>query len=78
MLQRFGNNFDSRKTRVRFPKVICCSRDVVIETFENGLYINKLVTDEQMVILIFLLQNSIKWIVMWIIEIKLSFIDEAK
>ncbi|CAG9539561.1 unnamed protein product [Cercopithifilaria johnstoni] len=47
-LKRFGRNFDPDKTRVRFPEVVCYSRDVIIETFENGLYINKLVTDEQM------------------------------
>ncbi|VDK77108.1 unnamed protein product [Litomosoides sigmodontis] len=47
-LKRFGSNFDPDKTRVRFPEVICYSKDVIIETFENGLYINKLVTDEQL------------------------------
>uniref|UniRef100_A0AAF5PN57 ABC1 domain-containing protein n=1 Tax=Wuchereria bancrofti TaxID=6293 RepID=A0AAF5PN57_WUCBA len=47
-LKRFGNNFDPKKTRVRFPEVICYSKDVIMETFESGLYINKLVIDEQM------------------------------
>uniref|UniRef100_A0A1I7VUF9 Atypical/ABC1/ABC1-C protein kinase n=1 Tax=Loa loa TaxID=7209 RepID=A0A1I7VUF9_LOALO len=47
-LQRFGDNFDPKKTRVRFPEVICYSRGVIIETFENGLCINKLITDEQL------------------------------
>uniref|UniRef100_A0A0R3RZ77 Flavodoxin-like domain-containing protein n=1 Tax=Elaeophora elaphi TaxID=1147741 RepID=A0A0R3RZ77_9BILA len=48
-LKRFGNNFDPIKTRIRFPEVICYSKDVIIETFEDGLYINRLVTDEQLV-----------------------------
>ncbi|KAL4003673.1 ABC1 family protein [Acanthocheilonema viteae] len=47
-LKRFGENFDPDKTKVRFPEVVCYSKDVIIETFENGLYINRLVTDEQL------------------------------
>ncbi|VBB26891.1 unnamed protein product [Acanthocheilonema viteae] len=47
-IKRFGENFDPDKTKVRFPGVVCYSKDVIIETFENGLYINRLVTDEQL------------------------------
>ncbi|KAM3722640.1 putative aarF domain-containing protein kinase [Dirofilaria immitis] len=47
-LKRFGDNFDLEKTRIRFPDVVCYSRDVIVETYENGLYINKLITDEQL------------------------------
>ncbi|VDN21674.1 unnamed protein product [Gongylonema pulchrum] len=47
-LKRFSNNFDPVKTGVRFPQVLCYSRDVIIETHETGIYINRLVTDEHL------------------------------
>ncbi|VDO49269.1 unnamed protein product [Onchocerca flexuosa] len=47
--KRFCDNFDLEKTRVRFPEVVCYSSDVIMETYEKGLYINKLITDEQLV-----------------------------
>ncbi|VDN03973.1 unnamed protein product [Thelazia callipaeda] len=47
-LQRFSTNFDVKKTSVRFPQVLCFSKDVIIETFEEGSSVNKLVMDEEM------------------------------
>lgn len=45
-LQRFTNNFDPQRTHVKFPKVFCYSKDVIIETFEDGMPVNKLVTGD--------------------------------
>lgn len=34
------------KTGIRFPLVLCFSKDVIIETFEEGMYVNRLVTGD--------------------------------
>uniref|UniRef100_F1L0G0 AarF domain-containing protein kinase 2 n=1 Tax=Ascaris suum TaxID=6253 RepID=F1L0G0_ASCSU len=45
-LKRFSRNFDVDKTGIRFPLVLCFSKDVIIETFEEGMYVNRLVTGD--------------------------------
>lgn len=45
-LQRFSRNFDPNETGVRFPVVFCYSKDVIIETFEEGICVNRLVTGD--------------------------------
>ncbi|VDM46883.1 unnamed protein product [Toxocara canis] len=45
-LNRFSRNFDVNKTGIRFPLVLCFSKDVIIETFEEGMYVNRLVTGD--------------------------------
>ncbi|VDD85892.1 unnamed protein product [Enterobius vermicularis] len=45
-LQRFAKNFDPERTHVKFPKVFCYSKDVIIESFEDGMPVNKLVTGD--------------------------------
>ncbi|PAV86214.1 hypothetical protein WR25_13771 isoform E [Diploscapter pachys] len=43
---KFANNFDPQKTGVRFPVVLGYTKNVIIETFEDGMYINRLVAEE--------------------------------
>ncbi|VDK49475.1 unnamed protein product [Anisakis simplex] len=45
-LKRFSQNFDVNKTGIRFPSVLCYSNDVIMETFEEGMYVNRLVTGD--------------------------------
>ncbi|VDN52330.1 unnamed protein product [Dracunculus medinensis] len=47
---RFSNNFDLKTTGVCFPSALLYSRNVIIETFEEGIYINHLVTEQHQVI----------------------------
>ena len=44
--QKFAENFDPKKTGIRFPVVIANTRNCIAETFEKGDYINRLVQDE--------------------------------
>lgn len=43
--QKFAENFDPVSTGIRFPTVIAYSPEIIVETFEPGVYINKLVDD---------------------------------
>lgn len=45
-LERFSKNFDVKKTGIRFPKVFYYSKDVIIESYEGGIYANRLVTGD--------------------------------
>ncbi|KAJ1373824.1 hypothetical protein KIN20_036345 [Parelaphostrongylus tenuis] len=45
-LLRFSENFDHKKTGVIFPVVIGYTKDVLVETFESGICINRLVTED--------------------------------
>ena len=44
--QKFANNFDPQKTGVRFPVVLGYTKNAIVETFEDGMYINRLVAEE--------------------------------
>ncbi|CAI4227894.1 unnamed protein product [Auanema sp. JU1783] len=45
-LIKFASNFDHSKTGIRFPVVIAYNSNLLAETFENGMYINRLVSEE--------------------------------
>ncbi|RCN36278.1 ABC1 family protein [Ancylostoma caninum] len=45
-LQKFSKNFDHKKTGIKFPIVIGYTKNAIIETFEHGMYINRLVAEE--------------------------------
>ncbi|EPB79855.1 ABC1 family protein [Ancylostoma ceylanicum] len=45
-LQKFSENFDHKKTGIKFPIVIGYTKNAIIETFEHGMYINRLVSEE--------------------------------
>uniref|UniRef100_A0A7I4YEK7 ABC-1 domain containing protein n=2 Tax=Haemonchus contortus TaxID=6289 RepID=A0A7I4YEK7_HAECO len=45
-LQRFSENFDHKKTGVKFPTVIGYTKNIIVETFEHGMYINRLVAED--------------------------------
>ncbi|KIH56406.1 ABC1 family protein [Ancylostoma duodenale] len=45
-LQKFSKNFDHKKTGIKFPIVIGYTKNAIIETFEHGMYINRLVSEE--------------------------------
>lgn len=44
--QKFTENFDHKKTGIKFPKVIGYTKNAIVETFERGMYINRLVSEE--------------------------------
>ncbi|VDM61860.1 unnamed protein product [Angiostrongylus costaricensis] len=46
-LLRFSKNFDHKKTGIKFPLVIGYTKDVLLETFEDGICINRLVSEEK-------------------------------
>ncbi|GMS90428.1 hypothetical protein PENTCL1PPCAC_12603 [Pristionchus entomophagus] len=46
-LEKFGKNFDPIVTGVKFPIVISYTKNVIVETFEEGMYINRLIADEK-------------------------------
>ncbi|VDP31141.1 unnamed protein product [Heligmosomoides polygyrus] len=45
-LQKFSENFDHKKTGIKFPVVIGYTKNAIVETFEHGMYINRLVAEE--------------------------------
>uniref|UniRef100_A0A1I8AXJ1 ABC1 domain-containing protein n=1 Tax=Steinernema glaseri TaxID=37863 RepID=A0A1I8AXJ1_9BILA len=45
-LTRFGEMFDRNNGRIFFPIVLHASENVLIETFEEGIYVNRLVTGD--------------------------------
>ncbi|WKY02079.1 hypothetical protein Q1695_015805 [Nippostrongylus brasiliensis] len=45
-LQKFTENFDHKKTGVKFPIVLGYTKNAIVETFEHGMYINRLVAEE--------------------------------
>ncbi|ETN68694.1 ABC1 family protein [Necator americanus] len=45
-LQKFAENFDHKKTGIKFPVVIGYTKNAIVETFEHGMYINRLVSEE--------------------------------
>ncbi|VDK57880.1 unnamed protein product [Cylicostephanus goldi] len=45
-LQKFSENFDHKKTGIKFPIVIGYTKNAIVETFERGMYINRLVADD--------------------------------
>ncbi|PIO58667.1 ABC1 family protein, partial [Teladorsagia circumcincta] len=46
-LQKFSENFDHKKTGVKFPTVIGYTKNIIVETFEHGMYINRLVAEDK-------------------------------
>uniref|UniRef100_A0A158P799 ABC1 domain-containing protein n=1 Tax=Angiostrongylus cantonensis TaxID=6313 RepID=A0A158P799_ANGCA len=46
-LLRFSKNFNHKKTGIKFPAVIGYTKDVLLETFENGICINRIVSEEK-------------------------------
>ncbi|CAJ0915380.1 unnamed protein product, partial [Mesorhabditis belari] len=45
-LHKFQENFDPVKTGIRFPIVVAYNKKSIIETYEYGMYINRLVAEE--------------------------------
>ena len=45
-LQKFSNNFQPKETGIRFPIVLGYTKKAIVETYEEGIYINKLVAEE--------------------------------
>ncbi|UMM22459.1 hypothetical protein L5515_003662 [Caenorhabditis briggsae] len=45
-LKKFSENFHSKETGIRFPIVLGYTKKAIVETFEEGIYINKLVAEE--------------------------------
>uniref|UniRef100_A0A1I7TMQ6 ABC1 domain-containing protein n=3 Tax=Caenorhabditis tropicalis TaxID=1561998 RepID=A0A1I7TMQ6_9PELO len=45
-LKRFSDNFHSKETGIRFPIVLGYTKKAIVETYEEGIYINKLVAEE--------------------------------
>ncbi|GMR42994.1 hypothetical protein PMAYCL1PPCAC_13189, partial [Pristionchus mayeri] len=46
-LEKFGKNFDAKVTGVKFPLVLAYTKNAIVETFEEGMYINRLIADEK-------------------------------
>ncbi|GMT20674.1 hypothetical protein PFISCL1PPCAC_11971, partial [Pristionchus fissidentatus] len=46
-LEKFGKNFDPQVTGVKFPIVLAYNKNAIVETFEEGMYINRLIADEK-------------------------------
>ncbi|CAI2348221.1 unnamed protein product [Caenorhabditis sp. 36 PRJEB53466] len=45
-LKKFSDNFHSSETGIRFPIVLGYTKTAIVETFEEGIYINRLVAEE--------------------------------
>ncbi|KJH40843.1 ABC1 family protein [Dictyocaulus viviparus] len=45
-LKKFSDNFEYKKTGVKFPIVIGCTKNVLVETFEQGIHINRLISED--------------------------------
>lgn len=45
-LSKFSDNFHSKETGIRFPIVLGYTKHAIVETFEEGIYINRLVAEE--------------------------------
>ncbi|CCD73965.2 ABC1 atypical kinase-like domain-containing protein [Caenorhabditis elegans] len=45
-LKKFSDNFSSKETGIKFPIVLGYTKNVIVETFEEGIYINRLVAEE--------------------------------
>ncbi|MFH4977257.1 hypothetical protein AB6A40_003966 [Gnathostoma spinigerum] len=48
-LKRFACNFDERKTKVRFPRVLCYSQNAIIETYEEGVNMGEFLRGDECV-----------------------------
>lgn len=45
-MQKFAHNFDPVVTGVKFPIVLAYTKSAIVETFEEGMYINRLIDKE--------------------------------
>ncbi|CAB3402615.1 unnamed protein product [Caenorhabditis bovis] len=45
-LKKFSENFDPKETGILFPTVLGYTRNAILETYEDGVYINRIVAEE--------------------------------